>query len=735
MIESLRDRRDQLFGRDADIRKLLDRVAVPGLTAVVARPMMGKTWTLTEVARQCQEQSVLIGYHEYKGGESSHLLEAVANLYARWLSDSSMREQAISLWKRHSDGMVPRVGKMLGALFEKLGGSLLPDKATELVRQAFDGLAMAQSDLLSGGLRLDPLPYDQALSLTKLVAGVSHRRVVLILDAWEKSAAGQSEYAALDACLKNLDEWPDTHIVLAIRHPELPAVKDNEAHQVAKSLALTNASAVLYELGEMDLSSAAEIDRLKGWIRQVVPATQQVQDDKLMAMVDAFPGVVSFWSNQANRSTMKTEEDLRRIAHNAHKGRYAEFDQLLKSMPDARRIVAAQLAFLPRLDEEGWQGLQELVLDGQGTAEIDALIDSAVLFEEHVPTFGHDTRHTAARKWFVETYPPMIRRLGKRLIETMASRITGADSASLIYLEAMIGCDASTKEVGINPDVGYLIDAARCLFGDIDKTFSPDFDVRYPLGIRQNPKLASLIAMALHNRGNWKGERGDSAGAIADFTSVITLPGVKGEQIAGALHDRGVMKAWTGESADAISDLTAAIQQPGATDTQASQALCNRGFMKEQAGNNAGAIDDYTSAITWPGAPPEQVAQALFHRGFAHGKTGNCTGAIDDYTAAIELPGATPDQMAHSLFNRGVAKRRNGDGAGELSDYKAVVDLAGAPPKHVANALFNLGFRKNEAGDIAGAVAAYTAVIYLPDAPPTIVHATRQALREIALGR
>ena len=74
MIESLPDRSAQLFGRAAHIRQLLDRVSKPGLTAVVARPLMGKTWTLTEVARQWSEQGDLVGYHESKWAESSHLL-------------------------------------------------------------------------------------------------------------------------------------------------------------------------------------------------------------------------------------------------------------------------------------------------------------------------------------------------------------------------------------------------------------------------------------------------------------------------------------------------------------------------------------------------------------------------------------------------------------------------------------------------------------------------------------
>jgi hypothetical protein len=59
---------------------------------------------------------------------------------------------------------------MVGLLFERLAGKRLPEGVAATVRAAFDGLAGAPEDLLSVGLQLSPLPYDQALSLTDLVA-------------------------------------------------------------------------------------------------------------------------------------------------------------------------------------------------------------------------------------------------------------------------------------------------------------------------------------------------------------------------------------------------------------------------------------------------------------------------------------------------------------------------------------------------------------------------------------
>ena len=44
-------------------------------------------------------------------------------------------------WARHKEALVPRVGQMVGTLFEKIGSSVFPEKVAGLVRHAFDGLA------------------------------------------------------------------------------------------------------------------------------------------------------------------------------------------------------------------------------------------------------------------------------------------------------------------------------------------------------------------------------------------------------------------------------------------------------------------------------------------------------------------------------------------------------------------------------------------------------------------
>ncbi|SDR51265.1 hypothetical protein SAMN05443245_6878 [Paraburkholderia fungorum] len=102
---------------------------------------MGKTCTLTAVERLLLEENrFLVGYHESKG-QSGHLLYAVSDLYARWLEEASMRNQAISLWERNKGNAIPNIGQMVGVLLEKLVGKQLPVAGALLA--AFDWLAEA----------------------------------------------------------------------------------------------------------------------------------------------------------------------------------------------------------------------------------------------------------------------------------------------------------------------------------------------------------------------------------------------------------------------------------------------------------------------------------------------------------------------------------------------------------------------------------------------------------------
>ena len=202
----LDDRRDRLFGREPDIAYLTARSSgTQGVTLVVGRPKLGKTWLLQQTAdRLATESDALVGYHDCKAETADLLLCAVSDLYTRWLADAGNFAQARSLWARHKGTFTARSGQAVGRLMETLGGrsDWVPKTIGSKIREGFDALSTADDDLKSGGLRLRPLSYDQALELVRIVHAVSgNRPPVLVLDAWEKSPGFGVEKKILDTLL------------------------------------------------------------------------------------------------------------------------------------------------------------------------------------------------------------------------------------------------------------------------------------------------------------------------------------------------------------------------------------------------------------------------------------------------------------------------------------------------------------------------------------------------------
>jgi len=91
-----------IFGRASDIRKLADRTNKTGITILTGRPLMGKSSTLLGVTELIDKKDCVFGYHNSTGSEKNLLLYAVSDLYQNWLSDSDMRDKAITLWKKRN---------------------------------------------------------------------------------------------------------------------------------------------------------------------------------------------------------------------------------------------------------------------------------------------------------------------------------------------------------------------------------------------------------------------------------------------------------------------------------------------------------------------------------------------------------------------------------------------------------------------------------------------------------
>ena len=721
MVTAFPDRHDQFFGREPHVQQLTQRASGAGLTVVVGRPLMGKSWTLTEVARRLLDSGCLVGYHESKAAETSHLLYAVSDLYAHWLADSTMQAQAISLWERHKGNLVPRVGQMVGGLFQALAQQTPLDGVAAVIRSAFHGLAEAQQDLLSGGLQIAPLPYDQALSLIEVVAQISKRRVVLILDAWEKSPSMDSELATLEAFLKHQDAWPTTHIFVAIRDSEMDSTRVNDkAYQRARDLCRLSPAARVYDLVGMDQRDPKECARMVKYVRDKVPAAAGQPDGRILELIDGYPGVLYFWADEFRSTPILTAESLEKEAGNAHAVRYFELGGRLGQLGEPQRTLAAYFAVFPRLNAERWEIFRDILLNGQSDAVVHSLLDDNVLNDEGFPTYGHDTRHAAARTWFIEHRHSLIRRVSGQIIESLASRVTGVDRASLPFVEALFACSETVRLVGVDATLCCLLDAAQSTSGDISAISSHEFDDLYPKVVRRNGLFASLVATALVIRGAAKGRRGDIVGTIADCTAAINLSGASLSIVAQALVNRGTAKRQRNDAVGAITDYAAAIALPGAPAAVVAVGLVNRGAAKARLGDTEGAIADCTAAIDLPGLPPDVVAQALVNRGGAKGQDGDSVGAIRDCTEAIELPGVSNGMVAEALINRGTAKSRCGDTAGAIDDYTSATVLPYVHATQVAQALVYRGGAKVQSRDIAGAITDCTTVIESHGVPAEI---------------
>lgn len=731
MIEPFPDNRARLFGREREIHHLVDRAAGHGITAVAARPLMGKTWALTEVARRLVEQgSYLVGYHESKGGESSHLLYAVANLYERWLAEAPLRTQAISLWERHKDGLVPRIGEMAGKLFEKLGTTAAPAAVTSAVRGAFDWLVEAQKDLESGGLQLAPLPYDQALSLTQLVAKVSRRRIVLMLDAWEKSPSLRTEPVTLEGILKHDEDWSNVHVFLGVRNPEVNSADvNNDAYRQAQNICDSSGAGELYELPPMSWGVPKEKERMLAFVRAQFPAAKNQSDKEVLDAIDGYPGVFNFWTT-AQRSPRRAWKDLERRATDAHALRYKDLTVLLNKLPSELRPLAARIALFPRLDGATWLLFRELLLSKQPDTDVDKLVDLGVLVDEPFPTYGHDTRHAEARRWFAAKHPALARRTVSTHLEALAAHVSGVNSDSWPYVEALVGSSATAKEVTVDATLLTLIDAARATIGELSGVLDRSFDKAYGAVLQRNASFGALISAALYNRGAFKSDEGDTQGAIADFTTVVGLAAAPPDMIANALLGRGIAKVIDDEAA-AEADFTAVIGAPGTPAAEMAMALQNRGVLKGERGDDRGAIADFTAIESLAGASPTHVAQAILSRAIVKGQSGDFTGALHDYTSVVGMADAPPELVGKALNGRGARKALLQDITGAAGDFTLAISLPHVPPSELAKALNNRAIISGRAGDRSGAIADYTAAIELAGAPRDIVALAKKNLAKL----
>ncbi len=496
---------DAFFGRQPDVNYLLERATAPGVTFVVARPKMGKTWLLLEVAQRLSEPgpdgkgpAFLVGYHECKGGEPL-IQYTVQDLYTRWLGQASLREEALQVWDQQKEGLLSKAAGAVAAIFggvSKLSG-LVPDAVGDLVKGTIDGLVSANNKLKSGDLDVPRLSYDHSRDLVSALGKISQRKIVMIFDAWEKAADGTGEQAFLSTYLSHREEWPQVHFIVGIRNPSLTEKANDPAWAAAQDLKNSSGVVKILPLSPLHLDDTSERARLLAYFRQQLPAASAVPDASVLSILNAYPGTLERWREKPELSTA---DDLQREADDAEGFLYRELDRLLPALNADQMTLALRLALIPRASPDTWPVYAPVVMEGVSDDVRLECCELGVLEGDDVPTFGHDTRHRAVALWFASKskFRLRVQKEGSRLITEFGPRIDFAAPARVPLTAGIRTVFRTVGSGGLLP-LAQVIGAANQAFWNENPGSAILAVQPWPGTVEQRRQLAQFFGRAFYN--------------------------------------------------------------------------------------------------------------------------------------------------------------------------------------------------------------------------------------------
>ena len=295
----------------------------------------------------------------------------------------------------------------------------------------------------------------------------------------------------------------------------------SEAQACLTDLAGSSPLADVRELDGMDLSDSAERRRLLDCLATDVPATRGLEPARILQLLDARPAVLCRWL------TLKpaTPDELERQADDARLLRYPELRELLlercRSAPRIACALAA-LAILPRMNDEAvWLPLSRVLLGDSGDSgeetvralQADGTLE-AVAGADGVPSYGHGTRHDAARRlWLGDDEPvlrPIARGEARRLVPALAEHVTGLGPDNAVFAATLAAVSEQQAALRLKGRLLLLCEYAASLFPS--PASSVDFDLlgaRAAETVRDYPRAATLVAMALTENQYLAGRQGD----------------------------------------------------------------------------------------------------------------------------------------------------------------------------------------------------------------------------------
>ena len=514
MTSPFPDRSGQIFGREPDIAHLLDRSRQRGITAVVGRPQMGKSWLLMELASRLSlsakpapspidvphlfaPPTCLVGMFELQTDTSDFLLRAVVDLYSRWLSDSTYIQQAQASYQLQKKDLIGRTGEAVGSIFEAISKLVVPlEGVGKLVKGTFEGLAQANRDLLEGGTQLPRLQIDQARELLELVSKITKSQLVLIFDQWEKSLEIDKQAGILDTFIRHVDEWPSCHIFLGMRPDEKPRAAIKQLQKFFPGIVED------YDLPPMRLDDSASRADLLRFLRANVEAAAKLSDEDLLNTISGYPGTLAQWTSNYYASKLHTLEDFKKVAIDANANRFAEFETLLPTLSESERRLSIRLVMLPATsNSEDWAALRAVVLEDGQAKDLDRIKRIGVIELISPPTYGHAKRAEAAFQWFVINSYEELREVCEALILSLGGQIQDIGPHDVPFATSLITLDPVATEMKLAPAAQGVCQAARTLFSNQD--VAPDRLIEEPAA-STTPKpahrlVAPLLAVGLLN--------------------------------------------------------------------------------------------------------------------------------------------------------------------------------------------------------------------------------------------
>jgi hypothetical protein len=461
---------------------------------------MGKTTLVQQTLSQLDSSAAMVGWSESTGERADLLLRAIENLYSRWLADATYRQQIAMLWRRRAGSFLESTASFMKEILDSI--PMTPTMPfSSLIGKALEGLVSANLHLRQSQ-QIPRLSHDVAKELLTIIHELSERRIVLVLDNFERSPSRSEEHLGLVTFLRRRDII-GTHIILVSRD-------ETEVARQVRHLVSESPAAALIRLDRLIFENADRADLLRT-VRGAQPAARSLSDDEVLALIDGFPGVLHWWLDQPGRSQLSTAAELIEAARDAHELRYRDLGELILSASSSARRIAARVALLPQLPGYIPPELNELLSEPGVNAEVENLqllgvLDPTLSF----PSFGHPTRHEAAQRLFqsdAELKAALTLEV-RKAIEHFAQRIgkpeptSGSNAlALLMYMEPIAAAvnleDSYSLACGL-ASAYFLLPLSQKSFEPlIERLAAPTLEILAPV----TAKVASAMVDAVNIEG------------------------------------------------------------------------------------------------------------------------------------------------------------------------------------------------------------------------------------------